>query len=1082
MNQVKTKFLLKYLMMPLALISFVFTLNAQNLNVTGKVIDATTANAIEGASITLKGGNKTTSNANGIFIINASKGSSISVSFIGYQTTQVIVNGSDLLVKLTPSIEKLEDVVVTGLGVRKDAKKLGYSVQEVKGSDLIKAREPNPVNGLVGKVAGLDVAINREMLASPNVSLRGYNISLYVIDGIPVTSDTWNLSPDDIESYTVLKGLAATAIYGSRAQNGAILITTKRAKKNDKGYTIEFNSSTQVDKGFIALPKTQSLYGGGDYSQYAFGDGKGGGINDGDYDVWGPALNGQLIPQWNSPIDPITGIRKATPYLPVGVNNLSRFIQAGVLSTNNISFSSATDRSNVRMSLSNTNQQGIIPNTKLNTINFNLNASYNLSSKFKIDGSLNYNRQFSPNTPDVSYGPNSVIYSVTVWTGADWNIDDMKDYWQKGKEGVQSKFAEYQRYHNPYFMSYEWLRGHYKNDVTGNVALSYKPNTDFEAILRTNFSTYNLLRNEKLPYSAHPYGRELNRGDYREDVRSLFDNNVEALGKYNHKFSNNIVVDAVAGINARNFTYQSSFTTTDYLNVPGLYSFANSLNAVKAYNYHSDMLVLSSYYQAGVELGKYLTLTTTGRVDKSSTLLINNNTYFYPSFSAASVISDYVKMPEIISFLKVRASYASAKSPNTSSYVGPAGYPVGYGQPYVSVYGGPSYSLSNPAYSIGTVYNNNTGASAPLNAIDSSIKSSQVTSTEFGFDVKVLRNRLGLSATFFNNINGPGIRNFPISQTTGITAFTTNAIKTQVSGAEISLTGSPLRNPKGLNWDIVANWSTFKETYKELPSNFESYQFHQGDRVDKLYAGVTAKTADGQVINNSAGYPVYLPKAQYVGNADADWSWSVYNKFNYKAFTFAFQFDGKVGGMVQDRVMRKGIEGGSNIFTVQGAVGAARAYEAAHYNDPGFKGTYVGEGVQISNGTSIKYDPVTGVITNLSALQFSKNTGIVNYIQDYVSSFFNDFEHTSVSKTYGKLREVVITYSLPKEMIGKKSFISKVDISLVGRNLLYFFPERFKDMDIDQYSGRDYNSSNSREYNLQTPTTRSYGINLNIVF
>lgn len=262
-------------MMPLALISFVFTLNAQNLNVNGKVIDATTANAIEGASITLKGGNKTTTNANGIFIINASKGSAISVSFIGYQTTQVIVNGSDLLVKLTPSIEKLEDVVVTGLGVKKDAKKLGYSVQEVKGSDLVKAREPNPVNGLVGKVAGLDVAINREMLASPNVSLRGYNISLYVVDGIPVTSDTWNLSPDDIESYTVLKGLAATAIYGSRAQNGAILITTKRAKKNDKGYTIEFNSSTQVDKGFIALPKTQSLYGGGDYSQYAFGDGKG---------------------------------------------------------------------------------------------------------------------------------------------------------------------------------------------------------------------------------------------------------------------------------------------------------------------------------------------------------------------------------------------------------------------------------------------------------------------------------------------------------------------------------------------------------------------------------------------------------------------------------------------------------------------------------------------------------------------------------------------------------------------------------------------------------------------------------------
>jgi TonB-linked SusC/RagA family outer membrane protein len=1081
MNQVKTN-LLKYLMMPLALICFAFQVHSQNVSVSGKVIDAATSNPIEGASVIVKNGKGTTTNASGNFTINAAKGTSVTVSYVGFQNAQVVVNGTELLVKLIPVSVNLEEVVVTGLGVKKETKKLGYSVQEVKGSDLVKAREPNPVNGLVGKVAGLDVAINREMLASPNVSLRGYNISLYVVDGIPVTSDTWNLSPDDIESYTVLKGLAATAIYGSRAQNGAILITTKKAKKNDKGYTIEFNSSTQVDKGFIALPKTQALYGGGDYSQYAFGDGKGGGINDGDYDVWGPALNGQLIQQWNSPIDPITGIRKATPYLPVGVDNLSRFIQAGVLSTNNLSFSSATDRSSVRMSLSNTNQKGIIPNTKLNTINFNMNASYNLSSKFKIEGNLNYNRQFSPNTPDVSYGPNSVIYSVTVWTGADWNIDDMRDYWQKGKEGVQSKFAEYQRYHNPYFMSYEWLRGHYKNDVTGNIALSYKPNTDFEAIVRTNFSTNNLLRTEKLPYSAHPYGRELNRGDYREDVRSLFDNNVEALAKYNHKFKNDIVLDAVAGVNARNFTYQSSFTTTDYLNVPGLYSFANSLNAVKAYNFHSDMLVLSSYYQAGVELGKYLTLTTTGRVDKSSTLLINNNTYFYPSFSAASVISDYVKLPDAISFLKVRASYASAKSPNTSQYIGPAGYPVGYGQPYVSVYGGPSYSLSNPAYSIGTVYNNGTGASAPLNAIDSSIKSSQVTSTEFGMDVKFLKNRIGLSATYFNNINGPGIRNFPISQTTGITAFTTNAIKTQVKGAELSLTGSPLRNPKGLNWDVMVNWSTFKETYKELPSNFESYQFHQGDRVDKIYAGVTAKTADGQVINNSAGYPVYLPKAQYVGNADADWSWSVYNKFNYKSFSFAFQFDGKVGGVVQDRVMRKGIEGGSNIFTVEGAVGTARAYEAAHYNDPGFKGTYVGEGVQISNGKAITYDPVTGVITNLSALQFTKNTGVAKYIQDYVSSYFNDFEHTSVSKTYGKLREVVITYSLPKELIGKKSFISKVDISLVGRNLLYFFPERFKDMDIDQYAGRDYNSGNSKEYNLQTPTTRSYGINLNIVF
>jgi hypothetical protein len=290
----------------------------------------------------------------------------------------------------------------------------------------------------------------------------------------------------------------------------------------------------------------------------------------------------------------------------------------------------------------------------------------------------------------------------------------------------------------------------------------------------------------------------------------------------------------------------------------------------------------------------------------------------------------------------------------------------------------------------------------------------------------------------------------------------------------------------------MVNWSTFKEIYKELPSNFENYQFHQGDRVDKLFAGVTAKTADGQVINNSDGYPVYLPKAQYVGNSDVKYSWSVGNKFTYKTLSVSFQFDGKVGGIIQDRVMRKGIEGGSNIFTVEGAVGTARAIEAQNtvYNQslgkfeltPNFAGTYVGEGVQISNGTAITYDGVTGVITNLGALKFSPNASKIQSIQDYVSSYFNDFEHTSVAKTYAKLRELVVTYSVPQKYLGKSSFISKIDISLVGRNLLYFFPSRFKDMDVDQYSGRSIYSGNSREYNLQTPTTRSYGFNVNFVF
>ena len=1052
--------------------------------VTGKVVSSDKKEPLPGATVVVKGGKATTvTNANGEFSIAADEKDLLIISNVGYGIREVKATESGA-VTLVAETRNLDEVVVTALGVKKEVKRLGYSVQEIKGADLVKAREPNPINGLVGKISGLDVAISREVLAAPAVSLRGGNISLYVVDGMPITSDTWNISPDDIETYTVLKGLAATAIYGSRAQNGAILITTKKGKKNIKGYTIEYNSTTQMDKGFIAIPKTQALYGGGDYSQYSFVDGKGGGINDGDYDVWGPKFEGQLIPQFDSPIDPATGVRKGTPYVARGVNNLKNFIQAGLLTTNNLSFSAATDRASIRMSMSHSYQKGIVPNTKLNIANFNVNASYDLSSKFKVEGNLNYNRQFTNNIPDVQYGPNSVIYNMTIWTGADWDVNapDIRNYWQPGKEGIQSNFAEYQRYHNPWFMSHEWLRGHYKTDIYGNFALTYKANSHIEAMVRANVSTNDVLRSEKLPYSAHPYGREQNRGDYREDRRSLFDNNIEGLVKYNGKISRNFAIDALAGVNARNFKYNSSFVTTDYLNVPGLYTFSNSLNPVKAYSYKADMIVLSAYYSLNVDFSKFLSIGTTGRVDKHSSLLKDNNTYFYPSVSAASVVSDYVQLPKAVSFLKVRASYATAKSPNTTTYIGPAAYPIGYGAPYVTSFGGPSYSLSDPAYTIGTVYNNQTGAYAPGNKIDPNVKSSVLSSTELGMDVKFIKNRVGFNATYYSNIKGPGIVNLPISQTTGITGFTTNAIKTKLSGVELSLYGTPVQSAKGIRWDVLVNWSTYKEVYKDLPSNFENYQFHQGDRVDKLFARITAKSSDGQVINTSAGRAVYLPINQYVGNGDVDWSWAINNKFTYKTFSLSFQFDGKVGGIVQDYVKRKSTEGGSNIETVQGKVGEAREYEFLHYNDPGFKGTYIGEGVQVSNGVTIQYDPVTGLITNMKDLQFAANGTPVKYIQDYVSSFFNNFEHTSVAKTYAKLREVVLTYSVPSKLLGPKSFISKIDVSLVGRNLLYFFPSRFHDIDVDQYSGRNIYEQNSREPNLQTPTTRSYGVNLNFVF
>lgn len=394
---------------------FSIPLSAQNIPIKGRVTDDSTGSPLQGVTISHKNANVLT-NESGEFNLSVPKGDRLQLTFIGYQPQTIKVGESDMInVSLVPSTTQLNEVVVTALGIRKEKKMVSYSTQEIKGNELVKAREPNAVNGLVGKIAGLTVGPSAEMLGRPELLLRGSRIDLYVIDGVPINSDTWNLSPDDIESYTVLKGPVASALYGYRGQNGAIVITTKKGTKDKRGFSIEFNSSTMLENGFVAIPKVQDEYGPGDHGKYAFVDGKGGGTNDGDYDVWGPKFEGQLIPQYDSPVDPVTGVRAGTPWVARGKDNLTRFIQTGLLTTNNLAVSSANEKYDLRFSMSHSHQKGIIPNTKLDISNFNINTGYKFSDKLKLDAQLNYNRQYTPNFPDVQYGPNSLIYNIIIW-------------------------------------------------------------------------------------------------------------------------------------------------------------------------------------------------------------------------------------------------------------------------------------------------------------------------------------------------------------------------------------------------------------------------------------------------------------------------------------------------------------------------------------------------------------------------------------------------------------------------------------------------------------------------------------------
>jgi TonB-linked SusC/RagA family outer membrane protein len=1086
----------RHLLLTMMMLSVSYMLMAQR-TVSGKVVSHESLQPVAGATVYVKGTRKQSlTDLNGNFVIEAGDQDLLVISNVGYKTMEVKASDA-ATISLFIDSQNLSEVVVTALGVKKEIKRLGYSIQEVKGEDLVKARNANPITGLTGKVAGLSVGPSAELLRKPTVLLRGNEITLYVVDGIPISSDTWNISPDDIETYTVLKGPAAAALYGSRAQFGAILLTTKKGNRARKGFTVEFNSSNVIDKGFLAFPRTQDSYGGGENTFYTFVDGKGGapGGVDGDYDVWGPYFNGQLIPQYDSPVDPVTGIRSGTPYVARGKDNLKRFLRTGFQTTNNIALNTSGDNYNLRFSLSHSYQSSYIPNNDLNISNFNMYGSFNPSKRLKIEANLNYNRQYSDNFPDVDYGPNSLIYNISVWTGADWNIDDMKNYWQPGKVGTQSIFAEYQRYHNPYFQVHEWKRGHFKNDIYGYVSANYKIDDHLNTTFRTQITTYNLFRSEKMPFSAHPYGREGNLGDYREDHRDLFENNTEVQLNYNYTVKHFLNLSGLVGGNVRSFKYNSAWTSTDYLDVPNVYSFSNSKNPVQASSFAAEMRVLSAYFSLDASLGKYATISVTGRVDKSSALPTGNNSYFYPSVSAASVLTDYIHLPEVISFFKVRASYASVHGDATSPTIGPAPFnsirafghasnvgtslfdnPLNYGNNYESPYGGPDYSLAS-VYSTSKPYNNQTAASYTGNLYDPNIKTFNRVNYEGGFDVKFLKNRLGFSATAFEYIDGPRILQNPISSATGYDYYYLNALKTKKTGYEFSVSGTPVKTKNGINWDVLFNLSTFQDKYNELPPGQIVYNtfYKVGDRVDKFYTSAFVKTTDGKIVYDAAGKPLANPVSQFLGYLNADFAWSIYNKVQWKGLSLGFQFDGSVGGKTVDYMRNKTMRGGRNIETAEGALGDARYQDWLNFGVPGYTGTYVGDGVVVSNATPINFDSKTGAITNYKDLQFAANTTKV-FVQDFASKYWNINESNLMSKTFAKLREVTIGYDLPAHWLAK-SFINKVTVSLVGRDLIYFYKDkRYKDVDLDQYN---YSGGLT---GLQSPTVRRFGFNINVVF
>jgi TonB-linked SusC/RagA family outer membrane protein len=1090
---------------------------AQNLPVRGIVLDNNNQ-PMPGVSVTIKGSTKgTVTGVEGRYTISVDKGQTLVFKSIGYATQEAVVSETYISTQLVPDTKTLNEVVVTALGVKKEFQKLGYSQSQINGDDLTTARDANPLNSLAGKVAGLQIGASSEFYGTPTVVLRGSTDILYVVDGEPVESDTYDFNADDVETYTVLKGPNAAALYGFRGINGAIIITTKKGSKDKKGWQVDFNSTLEAEKGFIVLPQSQTQYGRGTNYQYTYGNVL--------YDntqrlpEWGPRFDGVFqTQQYDSPYDPTTGIRQATPWLARGANNFNNFVQTGYTSTNSLSVAASGSNYDIHISYGHTYQQGDFPNTKLNIDNFKVSAGYDITPKLRVDADLNLNEQYSPNIPDVDYSPESYVYMFKVYGSADYDVRSLKNIYQgpQGVPGLQQYAAEYGRENNPYFIADEWLKGRTKETIYGSLKLTYKFNNDWNLYVRSALDTYDEKNTEDVPAGANlndylPWYTFGWYGDYREDNRDLLENNTDIGLNYNHKFGNwNIT--GLGGANERSFSYTSEWATTQGLAIPGVYNLNNSLAKPYIYNFDSKMQVNSAYYSFDVGYKNYFNINTTGRVDNLSTLPAGNNTFFYPSVSVSSVVGDYVKLPEFISFLKVRASFADVKGGLTAQTIGtsynalqsttkgvawnsqPVTNLIGYGSEHYTPYNGPIYTNESPSAS--TTYYNGTSAVSLSNTIaNNNIQPFDVKSTEVGFDAKFLGNRLGLNATYFTTTNGPNIYQLPVSSSTTYSNQLVNGITTLKKGFEIELMGTVLKNPSGLNWDVNVNYSTYRETLKSIYGDqTELYQngheYKVGDRLDGIYGTKFVRDAQGDIIN-SGGIPVSAPSQANNGNygllgyADPSFSFGINNHFSYKNWSLTFDFDGRIGGKMYDRTYYQAVNGGTDISTATGAYGAARLAEwnSTKEGTVAASPAYVGPGVVITSGTPT-YGP-GGVITNLSQLTFAPNTTKV-LVQSYLSSGIagNFDEYYMISRSYAKLREATIGYSLPSKML-QGTFIKKVTFSIVGRNLLYFAAR--KDIDLDEYAS-GYNASTgtivgtNAGSDLESPTARRYGANIHLTF
>lgn len=1034
---------------------------------TGTVLDENQV-PLPGATVVVKGTtNGVATDFDGNFNIELNASSEILVvSYIGYIKKEFDTAGNtSATISLELDSQQLDEVVVTALGIERQKKSLGYASQELDSDEVVQAREPNLLNSLSGKVAGLQITNSPSGLGgSARVSIRGDaslningNSPLFIVDGTPISNEivgssgsgtqsvdygngAAEINPQDIESINVLKGPAAAALYGSRAANGAIIITTKKGKTQSSKLGVSFNSGITVEN-VLMLPDWQNEYGQGNNQQFAFVDGSGSGIADGVDESWGPRLDtGLLIPQFDSPRadgtrggdifvsdSPIT----PTPWVS-NPDNTKDFFETGITKTNSIAISKAGEMGNMRLSFQNLDQEGTLPNTDLQRNTLSFSGTMNVSDKVKVNANINYVKSDSENRPSVGYGTESIMY-LFIWYGRQLNTNNLRNYWQPGLEGTQQFNYNYNYHDNPYFTMYENTNAQDKDRMFGNVSLTYDISENWKLLLRSGRDFYRDFRVRKRAFSTQRFPF----GTYQEDNVFFEESNSDFLLSYDKNFGEKFNLNISAGGNQLRQKQDFTKSVAPQLINPGVYSFNNSRQAVQVGSNNYEKRINSLYGYARFAYDDVLFMDVTGRNDWSSTLPEDNNSYFYPSVTLSAIASDIFNMPEWVSFAKLRAAYAEVGN-DTDPYRLRS-----------------FYQNENP-------FDGSTPILTESSLIPNANLKPEITgSYEFGLDLRFFQSRVNFDLTYYDSSTKNQIINISTDIASGYSSQLINAGEVRNYGFEAIVNFVPVLSDN-FKWNTTLNFATNQSEVKDLgdvnftltSANGAFIQAREGGSISAIYGRGFQRVEDtnseffGQKIINNQGIPVRTDDLVYQGDYAPDFTLGVQNTFRYKNVDFGFLIDTRQGGIVVSRTKTIGSTSGQLKETLEG-------------RETGI----VAQGV-VNTGTADNPNYVP-------------NTFNVD-VRTYNNRFYerDNVEAAKYDASYTKLREVSLGYSFPKKMLDRLP-ISSARFSVTGRNLALWTDNPHFDPETVGVSGGTLQPGIE---NMSYPSSRLFTFNLQVNF